>query len=425
MLSEFKKIAAAVLAALTVMNFAACAVGTVSGDTDSTGESSDIFSSDSEHSTDAIASGDASASESALPSENGDQSQEASSSETASEGESESGGDDSKAESPDSFGVLTPYVNPLTGLSTEKDLTGNRPVAIMINNIREAMPQIGISSADIIYECTAEGGVTRLMMVVQDYTSLGVIGSVRSAREYFLDFAQNHDAIYVHAGGSTVPWADAYAEIKNRGINNLDGVNMYLPNTFYRDQDRLLTMSAEHCLMTSGQGIVWGISQMAYRTEISDQLEKYLKFGSCSTELQYGISASHVHIPVTSYQTVDYVYDAATSKYLRYQFNGEKHIDGATNEQLAFDNLLVVFCDMYRFENDDYNRMHVETLGEGSGYYIADGKCINITWKKASHEAPIEYYDEAGNVLTLKAGKTMINVCDSNSKSYISMNYSW
>ncbi len=421
MRSEFKKITATLVCALLVTNIAACAVGTGAGsDSDSTGGISDDSSYEPDSSRGEVSS------ESVSESQSESESAQESGSESQSESGSESGGSQDIADNiPPTLDSLLPYVNPLTGLATEKNLIGNRPVAIMINNIREAMPQIGISSADIIYECTAEGGVTRLMMVVQDYEGLSVVGSVRSAREYFLDFAQNHDAIYVHAGGSTVPWADAYAEIKNRGINNLDGVNMYLPYTFYRDADRLLTMSPEHCLMTSGSGIAAGIAQLAYRTAISDKLDSFLKFGSTSNQTSGGTAALHVHIPVTSYQTVDYLYDEATSRYYRYQFDGQKHIDGATNEQLSFDNLLVVFCSMHRFENDDYNRMYVETLGEGSGYYIADGKCINITWKKSSHESPIVYYDEAGNVLTLKAGKTMVNVCDSNTKSYVSMNYNW
>ena len=120
------------------------------------------------------------------------------------------------------------FVNPLTGLPSDEDLSSKRPVAIMINNLRASLPQVGISNADILYECLVEGGTTRLMAVVMNYEELGVIGSVRSSREYYLDFAANHDAIYVHAGGST----EAYSQIRSRGVNNLDGVNMYLPSTF-------------------------------------------------------------------------------------------------------------------------------------------------------------------------------------------------
>ncbi|MBO5903740.1 MAG: DUF3048 domain-containing protein, partial [Clostridia bacterium] len=138
-------------------------------------------------------------------------------------------------------------INPLTGLESDKDFSTSRPVAVMLNNIRQAIPQHSVSQCDILYECLAEGGITRLMGVFADYESLGVVGSIRSSRHYYIDLAQNHDALYVHAGASDY----AYTEIKERKIDNFDGVHMYLPGMFYRDQERLQHMSLEHTLMTT------------------------------------------------------------------------------------------------------------------------------------------------------------------------------
>ena len=140
----------------------------------------------------------------------------------------------------------------------------NRTVAIMINNIKNSLPQEGICDGDIYYERSAEGGITRIMMLVSDYEKLGTVGSIRSSRDYFVDFLANHDAIYVHAGGS----AQAYEKIIWRKINNLDGVNQYAPNTFWRDNTRMYSMGYEHSLMTSGEGIAAGIALKGYRTEL-------------------------------------------------------------------------------------------------------------------------------------------------------------
>ena len=52
-------------------------------------------------------------------------------------------------------------VNPLTGLPGLSDeVMATRPVAVMINNIRNAVPQDGLSDADLIYEAETEGGIT-------------------------------------------------------------------------------------------------------------------------------------------------------------------------------------------------------------------------------------------------------------------------
>ena len=53
--------------------------------------------------------------------------------------------------------------NPLTGLPMEEEYENNRPIAVMLNNLKIAQPQLGISQADIIYEIPAEGGITRML----------------------------------------------------------------------------------------------------------------------------------------------------------------------------------------------------------------------------------------------------------------------
>ena len=69
-----------------------------------------------------------------------------------------------------------------------------------------------------------------------DYENMGTVGSIRSSRNIFAETVPDFDAIYVHAGGSP----GAYSIILNRGLTNLDGANMYLPSTYFRDQWRLM-----------------------------------------------------------------------------------------------------------------------------------------------------------------------------------------
>ena len=81
----------------------------------------------------------------------------------------------------------TPYdgpVSPLSGLPIGEEWLNRRPVAIMLNNLKEALPQMGQSQADIIYEVPAEGGITRMLAVYQSLDGVGKIGSIRSARPY-------------------------------------------------------------------------------------------------------------------------------------------------------------------------------------------------------------------------------------------------
>jgi hypothetical protein len=75
-----------------------------------------------------------------------------------------------------------PATCPLTGKVPTKDQRRDRPVlAVKIDNVDIARPQTGIDRADIIFEETVEGGLTRLFAVFQCDKS-AVIGPVRSAR---------------------------------------------------------------------------------------------------------------------------------------------------------------------------------------------------------------------------------------------------
>ena len=318
--------------------------------------------------------------------------------------------------------VTTPeYVNSLTGLPTETDLSRQRPVSIMINNLQKSAPQMGIASADILYECLTEGGITRLLMVVHDYEKLNVVGSIRSSRDYFFDFSQNLDAIYIHAGGSVY----AYSELSQRDIDNLDGVLMGAISSvmFYRDEERKKTMGYEHSMMTTGERIVAGIQKKQYRTTISENFKNPMQFVDFDKRVALNGNASlNIRLPYSKGQVVDLVYDKDTDKYRRHQFGGVPHIDGGTGEQLAFDNVIIILTDMWVIEGDKNYCLEVITTGEGKGYYAAGGKYIPIKWSKSKVDAPIVFTNSDGTPLLLNRGKTFISVIDKDTK--YNMNYS-
>lgn len=305
--------------------------------------------------------------------------------------------------------VVPEYLNPLTGLSARRDFSNERPVAVMINNLWSALPQEGISDCDIMYECLVEGGITRLMVVTYDYENIGVIGSVRSSRHYYLDLAQNYDAIYVHAGGSD----QAYLEIKQRGINNLDGVNMYIPDMFYRDPERLKTMSYEHTLMTTGEKIAAGIAYKKYRTEISEELagkDAFLFVEYGTDRLPSGGDATCLWLPYSKYQTACFSYDETSGTYYRFQFEDVPHIDGTTGKQIDFTNILVLLCPAKAI-GDSKGHLDITTENtSGEGYYLYGGKYEKITWSKPDEDSPTVYYGADGKELVMNRGKTFISV---------------
>ena len=307
------------------------------------------------------------------------------------------------------------FTHPLTGLPTEKDISIKRPVSIMVNNLEASLPQSGIYNADILWECLAEGGITRLMMISTEYEKLPKVGSVRSARDYYIDFAESYDCIFIHAGGSEY----AYNTLYSRGTNRLDGVNGPSPyGTFAREQDRINSgYAVEHTLfLQGGAAIASAISTQGYRTTRAAGYEKPMNFAEWGKTVQNSNKATHVGVNVSAYQYVDYVYDETSKTYLRYQYKGQPHIDCAANQQLAFKNVIIMYNDSGAISGDDKNRIWMATTGESTGYYITEGTYREIVWKKSAHNSVIKYYYTDGTEVQLNRGKTMINVVDNYNK---------
>ena len=321
--------------------------------------------------------------------------------------------------------VVPDLINPLTGLECDKDFSTSRPVAVMLNNIRQAIPQHSVSQCDILYECLAEGGITRLMGVFAEYESLGVVGSIRSSRHYYIDLAQNHDALYVHAGASDY----AYNEIRERKIDNFDGVHMYLPGMFYRDQERLQHMSLEHTLMTTGEKIRDGIAFKKYRTELKEGYSGKTAYAFApygETVVLDGQESKCIYLPYSTYQQARFDYNEEDGKYYRFQWEDKEHlphIDGNTGEQICFDNIFIVFCPTARIPGDTYGRLDVTTEGTGTGYYITGGKYVPITWEKPTADSAITYYGADGNPLMVNRGKTFVSIFPTNNKDNVNLNY--
>ncbi|MBQ2729902.1 MAG: DUF3048 domain-containing protein [Clostridia bacterium] len=347
--------------------------------------------------------------------------------ETAEKNEQTTDADTTVEDTTDTPFVVPEFTNPLTGLATKTDVSKKRPISIMVNNIGVSLPQEGISQADILYECLAEGGITRLMMILTEYENMTKVGSVRSARDYYIDYADGYDCIFVHAGGSTY----AYNTFSSRGTHRIDGVNgpaalYYTYGTFERDPERLKQFATEHTLVVkSGEGIVNAIGYYGYRTDKTAGYEKPMNFVDFEKSVTLKDKASHVKVVMSNYQTVDFVYNEKTGEYLRYQYNGQKHIDNTTGDQLSFENVVLLFTYTAAIPGDEKARIDIGTTGSDNGWYITDGTYQKITWKKEKSSSVLKFYYEDGSEVLFNRGKTMINVVPSANASSVKFDNEW
>ena len=315
--------------------------------------------------------------------------------------------------------ALPENMNPLTGLECREELVGQRPVSIVFNNLKDALPQSGLSGCDIIYEALAEGGVLRLEGIVLDYANVGKLGSVRSARPYLVEIALAYDAIFVHAGGST----EAYDLISRLKVNDLDGVKngpFYANGVelFWRDQYRLEHGYAyEHTMFTSGANAVLGIGAKSYRTNLSDSTFTAFRFDPAFSGISSGKSATYLKIPHSNYSVSEFQYDADKNQYLHRQYNQE-HVDGENGAQVATENVFVLFTQQSLIPNGAGKRI-ITLTGEGTGYYLNGGEYTQIRWKRESETAPFHYYNVDGSELAVQCGKSYVSIVDQSSSASI------
>ena len=313
-------------------------------------------------------------------------------------------------EEPDETEDNTPkFYNKLTGLETTEEISKIRPVGIMINNLKQAIPQQGISLADVIYEVLAEGGITRLFCLFTEYADLPETGSIRSSRDYYIDLADAHDAIYVHFGGSPA----AYDTLSARRTDNMDGISFDTP--FYRSEWRRKNMGQEHSAMTTGEKLVAGIEQKKYRTE-SDARQPFT-FNSEDAPFD-GEKAEYVKLKFSYYAISEFDYDEDNKVYLKSQYDAPQ-IDSNNDEQLSFKNILVLICSQGVIPGDDKGRLSVKFYGTGKGYYVSDGAIKNITWYKESRTSGYTLYEEDGETeALLNPGKTYVAIFPTNGEIY-------
>lgn len=303
-----------------------------------------------------------------------------------------------------------PYTNPLTGEGMDEDISALRPWAIMINNLDKALPQCGVSQADIIYEVPAEGGVTRMMAIFSDVSDVEAIGSMRSLRPYYADIGLSYDAIVVHAGGSEA----SYSEVYNYGIDHLDGVlGAYSETTFYRDPSRM-AYGLEHSMFTTGERLITAAEGEGFDFEHEDSEYDYRLSFSDHAANQCDEKAEYVLITFNGYKCTSFLYDDDTDLYNAYEY-GLEYTDGDTDEQMTFKNIIVLTTSISVI--DDVGRLSVKLIGSGDGYFICGGKWVAITWQRDSNYEAFSYYLTDGTKLDLGVGTTYIGIMNKNGSS--------
>ena len=278
-----------------------------------------------------------------------------------------------------------------TGLPYEGDY---KPVMIVIENSPAARPQLGLQTADIVYEVPVEGSITRFVCVFSDNVPEEVM-PVRSARMPFLYIQHEWDAIFMHFGGSK---GDSDTNVYNSDL--YDDINIVLDGLgkghdyYYRTSDK----SAPHN--------VKGKVQEAQK--LYDYEPKPLAWLFDSEVTYAGDTANEISLSMCSGKDdfVSYVYSPEADVYLR-SMQGKPFLSAETGEQVSVKNVIVQYS---TYKSASQGRKLWKLVGEGNADFYIGGKLVNGRWERSSEDEPTMFFDGNGKQIVLRPGNTWVHI---------------
>jgi hypothetical protein len=337
------------------------------------------------------------------------------------------------------------YVSPYTGLPIEDTKNINRrPLSIKIENSQAAWPQMGLNSADVVYETRVEGGESRFNCIFQSNIP-DAVGPVRSARLSDAWVVPQYNGLLYFSGMNS----EVRARLKSAGVTFGPSGDLLrrvdfkrAPHNLYMDVKGAYKAAKKNDIKLkktlkplyygferttdgaiSGDAIVPIITQAAVSgsavsgsntgpvTDSGTTSNSSMASGSAVQPLNGFDGEPAKSVSLDFYSEAKWKWDAERKVWLRYTAN-EKHFDGATDEQVWTDNVVVMYAKYTQASKLDPagNPTYDTDLGgEGEAMLFRDGFVYKCKWK-ADKNTPPALFDESGAQLPLKQGKTWFEV---------------
>lgn len=305
------------------------------------------------------------------------------------------------------------YRSELTNEWIDESLKNQRPIAVMVDNEKTALPHYGLTEADVVYEImnsTANGRITRLMAIVKDWGKIQQFGSIRSARPTNFMLAAEWNAVLCHDGGPF--YIDQY--VKKSYTNNFSG-------TFGRVNNGKSREYTEYILEGD---LDKNFSNSKYSVEYNEHYQgEHFVFSDEEIDLSGKsdvIDATQIKLPFPHNSSM-LKYNEETGTYDYYEY-GNAHVDPQHNNAvLTFENVILQGCSFSQLDDNGY--MIYNVIGSGDdGYYLTKGKAVPIKWIK-SGEADITLFldQETGEQIEMNTGKTYIALVPSDTWDEVSI----
>lgn len=273
-------------------------------------------------------------------------------------------------------------INPLTGLPYPDEASlQRRPLVVKVSNWPPVVrPQSGLSSADIVFEYEAEGGVTRFAAIFRSQ-SASHVGSVRSGRLIDLELVQMFRSLFAYSGSSgPIREMILGADWRWRAFSPHIGDNSPLFDRFPEEG-----LPFEHTLFANLDEI-WAAADT--RGVNTGMLVRGLAFRD--DPIEGGSPASQIHVDWWGETDATWQYNAADGYYYRWN-SGVPHIDKLTGEQIRTRNVAILAAphmerpDLFEAESKAYS-LEIQLWDSGQAYIFRDGVVYQGFWQRRGRD---------------------------------------
>lgn len=279
------------------------------------------------------------------------------------------------------------YTHYLTGLKISESDYLIKPYAIVLD---PQAPQYGISSSMLTVEIPIENGETRYLMLTNDASSLGKLGSIAAARKYINSIASYLGGVLVSYGeddyfkydvtAGDIPHIDfkensgySYSEFGKYVYTNADLVSAYIKNNNIN-------------IISKQNGTA-----------------PYLPIQG--TRLS-GDSSSKILISYSSTNTTEFSYSSEDNAYYMTK-NGSDVKDLLNDKRTSYTNLFILYADSTTHETAEATQLIMDTTAGGKGKCFSGGAFIDIKWT-LDDNGNLLFTTMSGDKITVNAGSSYI-----------------
>ncbi len=297
--------------------------------------------------------------------------------------------------------------NPLTGeLVSDPANLQRRPLAVKLSNAPASYtrPQSGLNDADLVWEHTTEGNLTRFTAIVYGETPPR-LGPVRSARLIDLELPAMYSAALGYSGSS-----NGVGELL-RSSDFTDRILNAWEKGYYRTGE---DKPVEHTLYVTPELLWEALSEKGLNNPPAFSTTNVFS----NTPPAGGTPASAVNIDY-NWTLVNWRYDRASGRYMRWT-DGIPHLDGNTSEQVSAANVIVIspfhaydatICEQANADGTCAAlSVEVQLWGSGPASVFRDGQRYDVTWERLGRTDSLTFKDSEGNPFPLKIGNSWVQV---------------